>query len=587
LSGLKPLPHKQVCTVLIAGCLLFAIGAPAICSPLQPQIVTIQSALVANPLTAGHANLISVEAAIAPGWHINSSHPSAAYLIPTRVSLDQLGGLEADEIQYPPAQTVTLAFHPGQQLSVYTGRVQFRIPIRPPINFNIRSNRAFSIRISYQACNDHECLRPASVSKSFPLDAISIAPSGVHLEKAAITGENLLADILQRHGYPVGFLVVLLGGLALNLTPCVYPLIAVTVAYFGYEGGTPRKVVVLAVLFVLGIALTFSGVGLAAALSGGLFGSALQSPYVLSTIAAMLLLLAASSFGLLSVQPPAWMMRWAGSARPGYVGAFVMGLGMGVVAAPCIGPIVLGLLVIVQQSASAILGFALFFTLAIGLGLPYIGLALAAGSIRRLPRSGEWLGWVEQLFGFVLVGLALYFLDPLIPGRLINRLLPYYAAGAGIFLGFVSSAGRSWHPFFLIRSALGLSAVVFLSYLLIAARSSPAGLAFRPFDPALLRTAVIDRKPVVVDFSADWCVPCREMEHTTFADRDVMKHAQDFVWLKANLTSANPRNAALMKQFDVAGVPTMIFIDSTGKVRVSRAGYIGPQEFLSYLMQVE
>jgi len=318
-----------------------------------------------------------------------------------------------------------------------------------------------------------------------------------------------------------------------------------------------------------------------------LFGAALQNPYVLGAIAAILLLLAAASFGLLSLQPPAWMMRWAGSARPGNAGALVMGLGMGVVAAPCIGPIVLGLLVVVQQSASAILGFALFFTLAVGLGLPYIALALAAGSIRRLPRSGEWLAWVEQLFGFVLIGLAMYFVDPLIPGRLITRFLPYYAIGAGIFLGFVSRAGRSWRPFFLTRSAVGVSAVALLAYLLTIGRSSPAALVFLPFDPVLLRTAAIHGKPVVVDFSADWCVPCREMEHSTFSDPDVMKHANNFVWLKANLTSATSRNTALIKQFDIAGVPTTVFIDSTGRIRASRAGYIGPQEFLSYLMQVE
>src|SRR5205085_12199628 len=161
----------------------------------------------------------------------------------------------------------------------------------------------------------------------------------------------------------------------------------------------PRRVLILAILFVLGIAIMFSSVGVAVALSGGLFGAAMQNPYVLSAIALMMLALAASSFGFFVIQPPQFMAQWAGAARPGYLGSLVMGLGMGVVAAPCIGPIVLGLLLMVERSASPVFGFALFFTLAIGLGLPYIALALAAGHIRALPRSGEWLAWIEQLFG--------------------------------------------------------------------------------------------------------------------------------------------------------------------------------------------
>ena len=283
-----------------------------------------------------------------------------------------------------------------------------------------------------------------------------------------------LANIFLAHGMLIGLLAVLLGGLALNLTPCVYPLIGVTIAYFGNQGGGPRKIAVLAVIYVLGIALTFSLAGVAVALSGGLFGAALQNPLVLIAIAAMLLVLAASSFGLFSLQPPRWMMRQAGVGRPGYLGSLVMGLGMGVVAAPCIGPIVLGLLLMVEQSGSPVFGFVLFFTLAIGLGLPYIALALAAGRIKSLPRSGDWLAWVEQLFGFVLVGLALYFLDPVVHGWTM-RIMPYYAVAAGIFLGFVTPAGRHWRPFLVFRSVVGTFSLGALVWMLALSPAKPAG----------------------------------------------------------------------------------------------------------------
>lgn len=416
-----------------------------------------------------------------------------------------------------------------------------------------------------------------ALSSARPTTAVADgAGGGFAAEEASLSG--IFAD----HGYLLGFLLVLLGGLALNLTPCVYPLIGVTVAYFGFEGGGPRKVVLLAIVYVLGIALMFSSVGVAVALSGGLFGAALQNPYVLGAIAAMLLVLAASSFGLFAIRPPQWLMRGAGAARPGYLGALLMGLGMGVVAAPCIGPIVLGLLLMVQRSRSPLFGFALFFTLAIGLGLPYIGLAMAAGSIRRLPRSGEWLAWVEQLFGFVLIGLALYFLDPVVPDRLMTRILPWYAAAVGIYVGFLSREGRHWRPFMIFRTMVGIASAAALLYLAVP-HDSRRELKFQPFDQATLETARENGRPVVLDFSADWCVPCREMEHTTFADPAVVREAGRFVRMRANLTAGNARTDAITKEFNIEGVPTTVIIDSTGKIRLRRVGYIGPPEFLAYL----
>ena len=380
--------------------------------------------------------------------------------------------------------------------------------------------------------------------------------------------------------------MVLLGGLALNLTPCVYPLIGVTIAYFGNQGGGPRRIFLLAVLYVLGIALMFSAVGVAVALSGGLFGSALQNPIVLSVIAAMMIGLALSSFGVFSLQPPQWLMQHAGIARPGFAGALLMGLGMGVVAAPCIGPIVLGLLLMVERSGSPLFGFALFFTLAVGMGLPYVALAMAAGSIRQLPRSGEWLAWVEQLFGFILIGLAIYFLDPVGPHHLLSSFLPFYAAGVGIWMGFATRAGRGWRPFLVFRSAIGVAAIAFLIYLAIP-RAGARPLTFEPFNTAALSSATETRKPVLIDFSADWCIPCREMEHSTFVNPKIVDEASRFVRMRADLTHQDVTTQELMAKFQVQGVPTTVMIDSSGHVQVRKVGYIGSNEYLSDLRRID
>jgi len=590
--------------------------------PKPSEVVTIGALRLSEPLRPGATSRLEVEAEVLSGWHINSDHPKSADFIRTTLSVAPPAAVKAGVVTYPPAEEIAPAFSGGEKLSVFSGTMKFTVPLSAEAGFKPDPGGKVAVTLEYQPCNDAICMPPAKVSASAslasmqPAAAADGAPRAV-LERARVlatafgdSGGNSsgdssgdssndsagqggaqapgseLANIFLAHGMLIGLLAVLLGGLALNLTPCVYPLIGVTIAYFGNQGGGPRKIAVLACIYVLGIALTFSLAGVAVALSGGLFGAALQNPLVLIAIAAMLLVLAASSFGMFSLQPPQWLMRRAGVARPGYLGSLVMGLGMGVVAAPCIGPIVLGLLLMVERSANPAFGFALFFTLAIGLGLPYIALALAAGHIKTLPRSGEWLAWVEQLFGFVLVGLALYFLDPVLRGWPM-RIMPYYAATAGIYLGWITPAGRQWRPFLIFRSVLGAFSVGALVWMLTFAGKPSVQLAFDPYDAAILRQARAANKPVVIDFSADWCVPCREMVRTTFRDPAVIQAASHFVRLQADITDRTNRNTQLAMQYEIKGVPTTVFIDKHGRILKREVGYLSSRRFLSDLREVD
>ena len=627
-------------TVWSAGALAIAVLAIAIAArlawpqaanaqedlPKPSEVVKIDALKLGGALKPGATSQLEVAAEILPGWHINSNHPNSADFIRTTLSVTPPAAVKAGTVAYPPADEIAPAFSGGEKLSVFTGTMKFMVPLSAAANFKPDSGAEVAVTLEYQPCNDNICMPPAKVSANASLGSIQPAsaasPPHAALDRARLvavafgnnggdssdvasdgssgnsSGNSLedggpqvpgseLANIFLAHGMLIGLLAVLLGGLALNLTPCVYPLIGVTIAYFGNQGGGPRKIAVLAVIYVLGIALTFSLAGVAVALSGGLFGAALQNPLVLIAIAAMLLVLAASSFGMFSLQPPQWLMQRAGVARPGYLGSLVMGLGMGVVAAPCIGPIVLGLLLMVERSESPVFGFVLFFTLAIGLGLPYIALALAAGHIRALPRSGEWLAWIEQLFGFVLVGLALYFLDPVVRGWAM-RIMPYYAAGAGIFLGFITPAGRQWRPFLVFRSVLGALSLGALVWMLTFSAAKPAAqLAFDPYDVAVLNQARAAKKPVVIDFSADWCVPCREMVRTTFRDPAVIEAASHFVRLQADITDRNNRNTQLALQYAIRGVPTTVFIDKHGRILKREVGYLNSSRFLSDLREVD
>src|SRR5579862_840908 len=591
-GNFRSLLHGTILAAIFLAVALFA-ASPANAIKAD-ELVKINTATIDPPLKAGGTSTLKVDAQVIEGWHINSDKPFSEDYIPTKVEVRGPVSVTPGTIKYPPAETMALdPAAGGDKISVFGGDIRFEVPLKAGADFAPKAGDAITVTIDYQGCNNNECLRPASVSTTVAL-AVPGAAAGP-LEGIAAGGATFgggddsggaIAHIFQNHGWVLGFLAVFLGGLALNLTPCVYPLIGVTIAYFGNQGGGPRRVMYLAIVFVLGIALMFSSVGVAVAMSGGLFGAAMQNRLVLVALSMMLLTLAASSFGLFVIQPPNWMLQRAGMAHPGYVGALLMGLGMGVVAAPCIGPVVLGLLLMVERSGSAIFGFALFFTLALGLGVPYIGLAMAAGHIRRLPRSGEWLAWVEHLFGFVLVGLALYFLDPVVPNNLMTRFIPYYAAAVGIFLGFISREGRSWRPFLVMRSALGVVAIAALAFMLYP-RKAPEKLRFEPFNSERLASATEARKPVLIDFSADWCIPCREMEHSTFIDPSVVTEAKRFVTMKANLTAQDKKTEELTTKFEIQGVPTTMLIDSSGKVLQRKVGYIGPREMLADLRQVD
>jgi len=186
----------------------------------------------------------------------------------------------------------------------------------------------------------------------------------------------------------------------------------------------------------------------------------------------------------------------------------------------------------------------------------------------------------------VLIGLAIYFLDPVVPRHLMTRILPYYAAAAGIFLGFVTRAGRNWRPFLVLRSALGVIAVAALVYVSIP-RPRPVQLTFEPFHSTALEAAQAERKPVLIDFRADWCIPCREMEHSTFIDPAVVSEAQRFVRLRADLTRQDKDNETLINKFDIQGVPTTMIIDSKGQVQVRKAGYLGADELRADLRRAD
>lgn len=534
---------------------------------------------------------LDVIAHIERGWHINAHEPKQPYLIPTELKLELPENVQHEPVEYPPPEKRKFAFSGDEELLVYEGKLGLATAIRVPADYP-RNELRIAATLRYQACNDTTCLPPTTAAAEKVLRVVDAGigerAGEIYDAPAAMVagGASRFEVWLSERGIFFTVLAVALLGLGLNLTPCVYPLISITVAYFGRQSHSRGHVLLLAALYVLGIAVSFSALGVAAALSGGLFGRALQSPLVLGSIAATLVALALSSFGLYQIQPPAVLMRWAGGAAGGSVGALFMGLTMGIVAAPCVGPIVVGLLVFVGSRQDAQLGFLLFFALALGMGLPYLGLAVAARSIQHLPRSGEWLLWTERFFGCVLLAMAAYFVALLLPDPWRSLLLPAVIGASGIYLGFVASAGGSLRYFPLVKRAVG---VVMVGVALWLAQPQAGGqpIGWEPLEAlADDGPGAEGAKPVLIDFAAEWCIPCREMDHTTYVHPDVVREAERFRMVKADVTEENDETSRVVKRYDVRGVPTVILFSSKGEERQRLVGYVSPEEMLEAMKVV-
>lgn len=562
------------------------------------KVVSASGALSVSGVKPGETVTAAVLLDIQSGWHVNANKPTLDYLKPTVVKLQAPAGLTTGAPRYPAPKSLSFDFSPGQPLPVFEGRTVVEFPLTVAAGTKT-GTLTLKGSVAFQPCNDTACFPPTE--KTFTLEVPVVEPDATVTQvntdlfggtasggAAPGSGSNSYADALHSRGLLAFLAIVFIGGLLLNLTPCVYPMIAVTMAIFGARAGDPRgKVMSRALVYVLGMATMYTALGVFAALTGSLFGNALQSVWVKAGIALFLLVLALGMFGVYELQPPPRLAAALGGAnRSGIFGLYFSGLVVGIFAAPCVGPVVLGLLALVGEKRDIAFGALSFFVLALGLGAPYILLASSTKLLTRLPRSGAWLEWTKHVFGVILVAVAVWYLVLALAPSVVTYVAPFSLILGALYLAFMDRSGGALPKFRAAKKTLGAVAIVAGIALGAgawnAARVAEAAL-WPTYSDAALQSALTAGKPIVLDFSASWCAECRELEHKTFSDPGVQKALEPFTKLRVDLDGANIAQAEeLQKRWKVSGLPAIVFVDESGnEVATARVGgFLPPDKFL-------
>jgi thiol:disulfide interchange protein DsbD len=600
------------------------------------RVLTIQGRTAPVQVAPGSPFEIQLELDIAPGYHINAHVPSLEYLIATEAAFEAPAGIKLGEVQYPAPVQRKFEFSPEQPLAVLEGKVLLTTPASLAPNIKSPSDGNFLLlkaKVTAQACNHSQCLAPATIKLEIPValagkipkpalpapvtnksEAVHPTSEGIKAQVSSPmcsspkpTGElrqfgggtqadmpaNPISNMLSGRGWLVTLLFVFLSGLALNTTPCVYPIIPITIGFFANQGeGRLSRTFRMALLYVLGMATTYSVLGVIASLTKGFFGAALQNPFVLIFLALLMVCLALSMFGLYEFRMPRFLSQLVSrgtQSSGGMLGALMMGLTMGIVAAPCIGPFVLGLLVHVGTKGDPVYGFFLFFVLSMGLGLPYLILGTFSGSLRRLPRSGLWMVTVRRIFGFVLLGMALYFLLPLLGNSSRYVFIAFFFLSALFFLFFEATWAKSPQFAWIVR-LIGLGALAAAVFFIIPEKRIDK-ISWQPYSTNALEKARREGKAVIIDTYADWCIPCKELDKFTFSNPSVQTEAEAFVTLKLNLTrpAAGSDAVAAKDQFGIQGVPTLLFLSPSGEElrNLRLEGFEKPDQFLLRMRQAK
>ena len=490
------------------------------------------------------------------------------------------------------------------------------VVIRLPVERSVSGPLPIKLNATSQGCADAGvCYPPQTQALSLTLPDPASAPAS-SASNAAVDGDETgkILDTLKNAGFWANLAFFFLAGLGLSLTPCVFPMIPILsgiIAGQGHQVSRGRGFA-LSLAYVLGMAVTYSAVGIAAGMTGTLLSTALQNPWVLGSFALVFVVLSFSMFGFYELQLPTALQsklsEESGHLQGGRgIGVFIMGALSALIVGPCVAAPLAGALLYIGQTGDAVLGGAALFLMALGMGVPLLIVGLSAGTL--LPKAGAWMEAVKKGFGVLLLATAVWLVSPVIPA--VAQMLAWAALLIipAIFLHALDPLpphAKGWQRFW---KGIGIVMLLTGAALLIGALAGNrdplqplAGLrgqAIAAESPKLAfeKVASISEleqavraagKPVMLDFYADWCVSCKEMERFTFSDPGVQAKLAGFKLLKADVTANTADDKALLARFGLFGPPGILFFDASGKeiktVRV--VGFQDAPQFLASLSKL-
>lgn len=517
-------------------------------------------------------------------------------------------------------QAGTPSFPQGKQkhddtfglMEVYFHEANIELPLQ-------RSSNAatdMTLKVVYQGCADAGfCYPPQTQEISLRLPevtAAAITQPPIASTSGFVSEQDRYAQSLAEKGLALNMLLFFGLGLLLCFTPCVFPMIPILSSIIAGQGSniTTRRAFLLSLTYVLAMAATYTMAGIAAGTLGANLQAIFQNPWILGSFAALFVVLSLSMFGFYDLQiPSSWQGKLTSISNRqqggSYFGVGIMGMLSALIVGPCVAAPLAGALIYIGQSGDAILGGAALFALSLGMGAPLLIFGTSAGKL--LPKAGAWMSTIKAVFGVMLLAVAILMIERIIPAAVTLLLWAALFMICAVYLGALERLqpeASGWHK---LWKGVGLIFFVYGGVLLVgaasggkdmfrplqglsisAAQSSPVNnhLQFQRIKGLAgleqgLQQARAAGKPVMLDFYADWCISCKEMEKNTFSNSGVQSALVDTVLLQADVTLNDAEDQALLKQFGLFGPPSILFFDTQGnELRQYRlVGFLEPAKF--------